>query len=64
MVLLEFFGKISLTLFAALVLVSFCRVGLRQVVESIIAQQEEKMQNDALYQVRQTEQTEGGGYFL
>lgn len=44
-------------------IVSCCRVGLRQVVESIIASQEEKMNQEALYQVRQTEKTEGGGYF-
>jgi len=37
------------------------RVGLRQVVESIVATQEQRMQTaETLYSVRQTEQTSGG----
>ena len=38
------------------------RVGLRQIVEQIINQQEAKLQEDSSYTVRQTETTSGGGY--
>ena len=41
----------------------FVRVGLRQIVENIIEQQNRVAQAGALYQmVQQTEQSSGGGY--
>ncbi len=49
-------GRLRLYLFLNL------RVGLRQIVEQIINQQEAKLQEDSSYTVRQTETTSGGGY--
>ena len=41
----------------------FVRVGLRQIVENIIDQQNRVATAGPLYQMMQTEETSGGGYF-